>query len=76
MNEKEIARLVNANSKMSYTLGFVYGGLNEIIRANNLTGEQHLQLMALIQMLHRNCNEIFYSHIGIDPAEPGTDKSV
>ncbi len=60
MNEEQITKLINDHSKMSYTLGFVYGGLSEIVSLGNLTGEQHSQMMALLQLLHKNCNEIFY----------------
>lgn len=62
MNEEQIAKLVNDNSKMSYTLGFVYGGLNEMVANANLTAEQYSQLMALLQLLHKNCNAIFYTN--------------
>lgn len=63
MDEKEIARLVRDNGRMSYTLGFVYGGLSEMVSQSNLPAVCHTQVMALLQLLHKNCNEIFYKQI-------------
>ncbi len=61
MNEKEIERLVRDNSRMSYTLGFVYGGLMEYATNNTLPECNRLQITGLLQLLHKNCNEIFYT---------------